>query len=123
MSLTKKTLLDAFKQDPPHLLGEFFGVEVYVKPITEFARSRRMSQMFDHKKGEPRKDALERSRGLTIVDHVCDADGNLLFSEKEVTDIMASDASKLDTLIVAIEEWMEDRVGKHQAKSKNSKKS
>jgi hypothetical protein len=116
MSLTKATLLKAASVSKPSLLGEFFGETVYVKPVSELQRSRRMSAMYDAKKEQLRPDALQRSRCLTLVDHLCDEDGNNLFTEKDVNDIMQLDAMKVDLLINAIEEWADKREKKQLGK-------
>lgn len=116
MSLTKATLLKKASVSKPELLGEFFGEEVYVKSVSELQRSRRMAQMFDMKKEKVREDAMQRARCLTIVDHICDEEGKAIFSEKDVNDLMALDALKLDLLITAIEEWQAGREKKLQGK-------
>lgn len=116
MSLTKATLLKKAAISKPEVLGEFFGDTVYVKPVSELQRSRRMAQMYDMKKEKMRTDALQRARCLTIVDHLCDEEGNALFTEKDINDIMALDAMKLDVLIGAIEDWADRREGKHKGK-------
>ena len=75
-----------------------------------------MSAMYDAKKEQLRPDALQRSRCLTLVDHLCDEDGNNLFTEKDVNDIMQLDAMKVDLLINAIEEWADKREKKQLGK-------
>ncbi len=119
MSLTKATLLKKAAVSKPSVLGEFFGEYVYVKSVSELQRSRRMSSMYDPKKEQLRPDALQRSRCLTLVDHLCDEEGNALFTEKDINDIMQLDAMKVDLLISAIEEWAEKREKKHQGKLKD----
>ncbi len=116
MSLTKATLLKKAAVSAPEVLGEFFGETVYVKSISEFQRSRRMSSMYDMKKERMREDALQRARCLTVVDHLCDEDGENLFTEKDVNAIMQLDAMKLDVLVSAIEKWAEGKEGKPQGK-------
>ena len=116
MSLTKATLLKRAAVSKPELLGEFFGEEVYVKSISELKRSRRMASMFDMKKERIREDAVQRARVLSIVDHVCDKDGNELFTEKDVNDLMALDALTLGDLIDAIEEWQASMTKKPKGK-------
>ncbi len=116
MSLTKATLLKKAAVSSPEVLGTFFDETVYVRPISELQRSRRMAQMYDMKKEKMRADALQRARCLTIVDHLCDEEGSALFTEKDINDIMALDAMKLDVLIGAIEEWADRREGKHKGK-------
>jgi len=116
MSLTKATLLKEAAISKPEKLGEFFGEVVYVKSVSELQRSRRMSSMYDTKKECIRPDAMQRSRCLTVIDHICDEEGKSLFDEKDINDIMALDALKLDLLIKAIEEWVGSREKKLQGK-------
>ena len=120
MSLTKATLLKKAAVPKPELLGVFFDEEVYVRSVSELQRSRRMSSLYDVKKDQVRSDAIQRSRCLTIVDHLCDKDGNALFTEKDVNDIMELDALKVDLLINAIEEWAGKREKKLLGGSKGS---
>lgn len=116
MSLTKATLLKKASISKPELLGEYFGEDVYVKPVSELQRSRRMAQMYDMKKEKIRVDAVQRARCLTLVDHLCDEEGKALFTEKDINDIMSLDAMKLDLLVSAIEEWADAREGKQKGK-------
>lgn len=116
MSLTKAILLKKASISKPDLLGEFFGEDVYVKPVSELQRSRRMASMYDVKKDQMRSDALQRARCLTVVDHLCDEKGECLFTEKDVNDLMALDAMKLDLLVSAIEDWADKREKKHLGK-------
>ena len=118
MSLTKATLLKKAAVSKPSLLGEFFGEDVYVKAVSELQRSRRMASMYDPKKEQLRSDALQRARCLTLVDHLCDKDGNALFVEKDINDLMLLDAMKIDVLIQAIEDWADGREKKQQGKLK-----
>ncbi len=116
MSLTKATLLKKAAISKPEQLGEFFGEIVYVKSVSELQRSRRISSLYDPKKDCMRPDAMQRSRCLTVIDHVCDEEGAALFTEKDVNDLMSLDALKLDLLIKAIEEWVGNREKKQQGK-------
>lgn len=116
MSLTKATLFKKAAVSKPELLGEFFGEEVYVKSISELQRSRRMASMYDVKKEQMRSDALQRARCLTVVDHICDENGDSIFTEKDINDIMKLDAMKLDILVTAIEQWADKREKKHLGK-------
>ena len=75
-----------------------------------------MASMYDMKKERMREDALQRARCLTVVDHVCDENGECLFTEKDVNDIMQLDAMKVDLLINAIEEWADKREKKQLGK-------
>ena len=106
MSLTKKALLDAViaKTEGAHKLGEFFGQTIHVKKMTEVKRTRRAASMFD-KEGEIQEKYRERARIYTIIDHVCDEDGELLFSEKDIPQWQAAQADVLDDLVEAITGW------------------
>ena len=105
MSLTKKSLLANAIADKPHLLGEFFGDKVYVKRMTELQRSRRAAKMFD-KNGDIAPKYIEQARVLSIIDHVCDEKGELVFGPSDVADLMGIQADKLDELLNAITEWV-----------------
>lgn len=116
MSLTKATLLENTTGTKADKLGEFFGMTLYVKPVSELMRSRRVSSLYDAKKDQVRPDAMQRARCLTIVDHICNEDGENIFTEKDINDVMEMDAAKVDILVGAIEEWQSTRVKKLQDK-------
>lgn len=111
MSLTKKTLFDAFGVSAPEKLGEFFGVTIWIKPISELKRSMRASQMFDPKTREIRPNALVDQRVWTVVDMVCDEDGKNIFTDKDFAKVKELDALKFDKLHDAVEAWVEAREG------------
>ena len=106
MSLTKATLLEKTQPSKPDHLGEFFGLELYVKPVSELQRSRRMAAMYDTKKEQIRPEAMQRARALTIIDHICDENGNSLFNDKDINDVMGMESHKVDLLCSAIEDWV-----------------
>ena len=112
MSLTKKALLDAViaKTEKPHNLGEYFGQTVYVKKMSEVKRTRRAASMFD-KDGEINDKWRERARIYTIIDHVCDEAGELIFTEKDVPQWQAAQADVIDDLVEAITEWVAGEEG------------
>lgn len=112
MSLTKATLLKKAAVSKPDVLGEFFGETVYVKSVSEFQRSRRMSSLYDMKKETVKEEAVQRARCATIIDHLCDKDGKNLFTDKDMKDLLGLDALKMDLLIHAIENWVAEREGK-----------
>ena len=116
MSLTKATLLKAAAVAKPTNIGEFFGEDVYVKSVSEFQRSRRIAAMYDAKNERMRDDAVQRARCLLIVDHVCNEDGESVFTDGDVRDLQQLDASKLDILVSAIETWIDTREGKQRGK-------
>ena len=110
MSLTKEALLEGAKDDPPHLLGEFFGHKVFVKPMSELKRSRRLAGMFDDD-GKLKPAYLERARVYAITDHVCDEEGNNLYSDKDVPDLLNLSCEKIEPLHEAIKDWIEGNEG------------
>jgi hypothetical protein len=112
MSLTKKQLLAELVCEKPEKLPEkVFGQEAWVKPVSEFQRSRRLASLYG-KDGEVSRDAIRKARLYTIVDHLCDQDGNSLFKEADIKDLMELDALKLDVVINCIEKWVQKREGK-----------
>ena len=106
MSLTKKALLENMinAADAPHKLGEFFGMALFCKKMSELKRSRRASSMFT-KEGEISDNYREKARVYTVIDHVCDEEGKLLFTEKDIPSLMELQSDVLDTLSEAIAEW------------------
>ena len=102
MTLTKKMLLEKFKPKVTEFSGEATGT-FYVKPPTELQRCKRVGELYD-KNGNPIPAQNARRRAYQIVDQLCDADGNLLFSEADVNDILALDSVALDVLLEAINE-------------------
>jgi hypothetical protein len=118
MSLTKKHLLDELVCSKPEKLPEkIFGQDAWVKPVSEFQRSRRLAALYG-KGGEVSRDAIRKARIYTVIDHLCDQDGNNLFGESDVKDLMELDALKLDIVISCIEKWVVEREGKIQGGSK-----
>ena len=117
MSLTKKTLLAELACSKPEKLPEqLFGHDVYVRPVSEFQRSRRVAYLHDNE-GKFAKDAVRKARMYTVIDHLCDAKGESLFDEKDMKDLLEMDALKLDVLINAIEDWVSKREGKIKGES------
>lgn len=114
MSLTKKILLaELVCSKPEKLKTKLFGHDVYVKPVSEFQRSRRLSALYG-KDGEVDRAALRKARIYTIIDHLCDKDGNNIFVDSDVKQLLDLDALKLDVLQKHIEDWVEKREGKIQ---------
>lgn len=123
MSLTKATLLEKLDTTKPERIpGKVLGMVIYVKPITEFQRSRRLSMLIDDKGNFDRSKA-KTARLYSIIDHICDENGEPLFKESDLDSLMKLDALKLDILIKSIEEWVERREGKLSTASVSSKKS
>ena len=109
MSLTKATLLKNTQPSKPDHLGKFFGLDLYVKPVSELQRSRRMAAMYDTKKEQIRPEAMQRARALTIIDHICNEEGENLFTDKDLNDVMGMESHKVDLLCTSIEEWVSKR--------------
>ncbi len=119
MSLTKRTLLDELVVSKPEKLKEkVFGHEAWVKPVSEFQRSRRMSSLVDDN-GKVDSKQMMKARVYTLIDHLCDKDGVGLFTDKDVKDLMEVDAFKLDYINSLIEEWVASREGKFKGESKS----
>lgn len=117
MSLTKKTLLKELACSKPQKLSKkLFGQDVWVKPVTQFQKSRRLASLYN-KSGEVVTDSLGRARIYTIVDHLCDKDGNPLFDESDISDLEQLDALKSDILISEIEQWSAEQEGNVRGRS------
>lgn len=104
MTLTKKDLL-ALKPEPHAIETKSHGT-IYVKALTEFQRSKRLSDLYNEKGGKS-EDARLKLRVNMIVDQLCDEKGNSLFNEGDVKDLLALESSKLDPLVDAISDWNE----------------
>lgn len=119
MSLTKKSLLAELACSKPQKLPvTLFGQQLWVKPVSEFQRSRRLASLYD-KKGQVDNDAIRRARIYTIIDHLCDKDGVNIFKDSDVKELLELDALKLDLLTSAIEDWAGEREGKLKGGSKS----
>jgi len=117
MSLTKKILLkEAACNKPEKLPQKLFGQDVWVKPVTQFQRSRRLASLYN-KSGDIITDSLGRARMYTIIDHLCDKDGTPLFEESDISDLEQLDALKADILISAIEKWSSEQEGNVRGRS------
>ena len=99
VSLTRKALLDEIKCEVKSEVVE--GKVMHCRPISEVKRSQRNAEAFDDK-GELRDSYLEKRRIYTIIDHLCDADGNLLFSERDIPALAESDSMRLDLWYAAV---------------------
>jgi len=98
-SLTREALL-ALKPEPRQIEVEDFGV-VFIKPLTELVRSRRLAELFDEK-GKQDKATKEKRRANMIIDQVCDEKGEPLFSQSDLNQILELDGAKLDKIVFAI---------------------
>ena len=110
-SLTRDSLF-ALKPEPKKVEVEGFGV-VYIKPLTELLRSRRLAELFDEK-GKSDKATQEKRRANMIIDQVCNEKGEALFSQSDLKDILELDGAKLDTLVHAILDFNTDDEKKEQ---------
>lgn len=120
MSLTKKNLLAELCISKPEKLKEkVFGLDVWIKPVSEFQRSRRLAALMG-KKGEIDPAAMRKARCFTLIDHLCNEKGEAIFGEKDINDLMEVDALKLDVVNSLIEEWVASREGKFRGGSKGS---
>lgn len=107
-SLTRELFLSELAIKPVEV--EVGGVVVYVKPVSELKRSQRAAQMFD-KKGEIDQKYLEKRRVLAIIDHLCDENGEMLFTEKDIKDLQELDSVQIDPYYQAIELALGEEVG------------
>ncbi len=112
MSLTKKQLLDELVCSKPEKLPKrVFGQDAWVKPVSEFQRSRRLAALYG-KDGNVSREALRKARLYTIIDHLCDENGDGLFEESDLKELMQFDALKIDVIVSVIEDWVSAREGK-----------
>ncbi len=112
MSLTKKQLLDELVCSKPEKLPKrVFGQDAWVKPVSEFQRSRRLAALYG-KAGNVSREALRKARLYTIIDHLCDENGDGLFEESDLKELMQFDALKIDVIVSVIEDWVSAREGK-----------
>ena len=112
MSLTKKQLLDELVCSKPEKLPKrVFGQDAWVKPVSEFQRSRRLAASYG-KDGHVSREALRKARLYTIIDHLCDENGDGLFEESDLKELMQFDARKIDVIVSVIEDLVSAREGK-----------
>ena len=110
-SLTREKLL-ALKPAPKEIEVEGLG-KVFIKPLTELLRSRRLAELFDEK-GKSDKATQEKRRANMIIDQVCDKDGQAMFTQADLKDILELDGAKLDELVHAILDFNTDDEKKDQ---------
>ena len=77
VSLTRELLLENTKIEV--IEAELDGEVLYIKPMSEVKRSTRASQAFT-KDGDLDPKFMSVRRIYTIIDHLCDSEGNYLFS-------------------------------------------
>lgn len=98
-SLTREKLL-ALK--PKVTKKEVEGVgTVWLKPLDELTRSRRIAAMYDDK-GNIDKTSAEQRRAMLIIDHLCNEDGTPMFTKSDLQEILSLDGVSLDKIIDAI---------------------
>lgn len=107
-SLTRELFLKELAIKPIEV--DVKGVVVHVKPVSELRRSQRAAQMFD-KKGEVDQRYLEKRRVLAIIDHLCDENGEPLFTEKDIKDLQNLDSIQIDPYFQAIEVALGEEAG------------
>jgi uncharacterized protein (DUF2164 family) len=105
MTLTKKSLL-AETPKPTAVECEGRGT-IYVKPLTEFQRSKRLAALWSDKDATS-EDARMKMRVHVIVDQLCDEMGKNLFNEGDVKDLLALESSKLDSIVEAISSFNDE---------------
>ena len=103
-SLTKELLL-ALKPEAKKVEVEGLGV-VYIKPLTELLRSRRMTEAYG-KDGKLCQDYKQKMRAKMIVDQLCDEKGEPLFTDADLNDVLNLEGAKLDKLCDAIHDFNE----------------
>ena len=107
-SLTRELFLSELTIKPVEV--EVGGVVMYVKPVSELKRSQRAAQMLD-KKGEIDSKYLEKRRVLALIDHLCDENGEMLFTEKDIKDLQELDSVQIDPYYQAIENALGEEAG------------
>lgn len=100
MTLTKKFLLKEFKPQVTKFEHESVG-DFYIKPRTELQRCKRIGEMYD-KKGNVIQSVFNKRRAYSLIDQLCDEQGNNLFTEGEIQDVLALNSEKLDPILEAI---------------------
>ena len=102
MTLTRESLL-AMKPEATKVEVEGFGT-VYMKPLTEFQRSKRLADLYGEN-NDKQEDAKLKFRINLIIDQVCDERCKPLFNEGDAKDLLAIEGSKLDALVNAISDF------------------
>lgn len=102
MTLTKQSLL-AQKPKPVKVDAKEHG-EVWVKPLSEFQRSKRLADLWSDKDNKS-EDARLKLRVNMVVDQLCDEHGKNLFTEGDVKDLLALESGVLDALVEAISDF------------------
>lgn len=107
MTLTRETLL-ALKPVATPIEVEGLGT-VFVKPLSELQRSKRLTAMWDEKSDKAEESKI-KYRVNMIIDQVCDEEAKPLFTEGDAKDILALQGSKLDNLVNAIGDYNDSQL-------------
>ena len=102
MTLTKAILFEKLKPVVTKCVCESLGT-FYVKPRTELQRCKRLGQLYDAK-GNPVMTQMEKRRAYMIIDQVCSEDGEQIFSESDLPEILSLESEKLDPILEAIQD-------------------
>jgi hypothetical protein len=108
MTLTREKLL-ALKPTVSKIEVIGWG-DVFVKPLTELQRSKRVAAMFDENT-QKSDDAKLKYRVHMLIDQLCDESGNNLFTEGDSKELLSLEGLKLDSLIEAVTDWNESYAG------------
>ena len=118
MSATSKTRQELIALLTPKVTSfECEGVTIYCIPMTESKRCVRFTQ-FISDDGKVSDDYIDNQRAITIIDHVCDAEGHLLFTDKDLDLINGMDNRLLEKWYYAIESLFVEK--KERAASKDT---
>ena len=107
-SLTRESFFKDLAIQPVEV--ELNGTVFYVKPISELKRSQRYSMMFD-KAGNIDPKFMEKRRVLSLIDHLCDKDGEPLFTEKDLKSLQELDSVQIDPYYAAIDKVLGSEEG------------
>ncbi len=89
---------------------ELNGTVFYIKPASELKRSQRYSMMFD-KAGNIDPKFMEKRRVYSLIDHLCDQNGEPLFTDKDLKALQELDSIQIDPYYAAIDEALGSEEG------------
>lgn len=112
-SLTREKFLSKLAVTTREVSVEGFGT-FKVRTPSELQASRRISAMFD-KNGDLIPSVRELRRVHTLIDAIVDDEGNNLFTDRDVKDLLQLDATLLTEVYLAIEGAAEEEQGNEQA--------
>lgn len=99
-SLTRQALLKKLAVVDREVSVEGLGKYI-VRPRRESLETRRVSAMYNAD-GERNEQAMELRRVLLVIDCLYDLDGNQIFSDNDISELMKSDSSLLTPLYMAV---------------------